>query len=261
MFGSVISSPRGNLSLQQVIYLANVYLENASKSTDPDIRLVLCHDAEISLNQAKKAAKHTEDKAMREGIAAIYSELGELMSHDGHGNEAQAFYNKSEKLGGHVRKSGKSTHSSRPSSIVHSIKSALHSIGPIDKPTTPPSQSPYEQPLSIATIPKDIFPENVRPPTVAFTAPEPDSRLNDTRQLACCLGLLQSSVEAGDILDPAARTWLHVTKGELDEKERLEALATDVIRAFKRDEFKDSKAVTEVVYLAPVLEKDDFRYL
>jgi len=101
----------------------------------------------------------------------------------------------------------------------------------------------------------------VRPPAIAFTAPEPDSRLIDTRQLACCLGLLQPSIEAAEILDPAARTWLQVTKGELDEKERLEALATDVIRAFKRDEFKDAKAVTEVVYLAPVLEKDDFRYL
>ncbi|KAK3816625.1 MAG: WD40-repeat-containing domain protein [Benniella sp.] len=262
VFGSVISSPRGNLSLQQVIHLANVYLENASKSTDPDIRLVLCHDAEISLSQAKKAAKYTEDKAMREGIASVYDGLGELLEHDGHGNEAQAFYKKSEKLGGHVRESGKLTRSSRPSSIVHSIKSAFHSIGPIDKPTAPPSsQSPHKQPLSTATLPKDIFPENVRLPSIAFTAPEPDSRLNDTRQLACCLGLLQPSIEMAEILDPAARTWLEVTQGELDEKERLEALATDVIRAFKRDEFKDAKAVIEVVYLAPVLEKDDFRYL
>jgi hypothetical protein len=61
--------------------------------------LVLCHDAEISLSQAKKAAKRTENKAMREGIAAVYSGLGELLEHDGHGNEAQAFYKKSGKLG------------------------------------------------------------------------------------------------------------------------------------------------------------------
>jgi hypothetical protein len=98
-------------------------------------------------------------------------------------------------------------------------------------------------------------------PTIAFSPPEPDSRLNNIRQLACCLGLLQYSVEADNILDPAARKWLQVTKNEPNEKERLKALATDVIRAFKRDEFKDAKAVIEVVYLAPVLEKDDFRYL
>src|SRR5690606_5089771 len=48
---------------------------------------------------------------------------------------------------------------------------------------------------------------------------------------------------------------------DTDEQDRLRTIATDVIRAFKRDEFKDAKAVTEVVYLAPVLEKDDFRYL
>ncbi|KAF9362927.1 hypothetical protein BGX34_005242 [Mortierella sp. NVP85] len=54
---------------------------------------------------------------------------------------------------------------------------------------------------------------------------------------------------------------LQATKNELDEKERLMALATNVVRAFKRDEFKDAKAVAEVVHLAPVLESDDFRYL
>jgi hypothetical protein len=136
----------------------------------------------------------------------------------------------------------------------------MHSIGPIEKPTPlSPSESPHKQ--RTATIPKDIFPQNLRPPTATFIAPEPDSRLNDTRQLACCLGLLQSSIEADNILDLTARNWLQATKDEPDEIERLKTLAADVIRAFKKDEFKDAKAVTEVVYLAPVLEKDDFRYL
>ncbi|KAF9366593.1 hypothetical protein BGX34_000613 [Mortierella sp. NVP85] len=100
----------------------------------------------------------------------------------------------------------------------------------------------------------------MRPPGIAFNPPEPDTRLNDTRQLACCLGLLKASYEL-DILDPAARSWLKATRLEQDEKERLEALASDVIRAFKRDEIKDSKSVAEVVFLAPVLDSDDFRYL
>lgn len=34
-----------------------------------------------------------------------------------------------------------------------------------------------------------------------------------------------------------------------------------MVRAFKRGDFKDTKAVTEVVHLAPVLKSDDFRYL
>jgi len=108
---------------------------------------------------------------------------------------------------------------------------------------------------------KNVFPRNVRPSTIQFNPPEPDSRLSDTRQLACCLGLLQANVELEDILDPTARNWVLQTKNEMDEIERLKTLATDVIRAFKRDEFKDGKSVTEVVVLAPVLERDDFRYL
>ncbi|KAG0216742.1 hypothetical protein BGX31_000493 [Mortierella sp. GBA43] len=38
-------------------------------------------------------------------------------------------------------------------------------------------------------------------------------------------------------------------------------MAKNVVRAFKRDKLKDSRAVTEVVHLAPVLEKDDFQLL
>jgi len=108
---------------------------------------------------------------------------------------------------------------------------------------------------------KHIFPRNVRPPTIPFHPPEPDTRLSDTRQLACCLGLLQADIEPDDILDLTTRNWVVNTKNEPDENERLKSLATDVIRAFKRDEIKDAKSVNEVVCLASVLDRDDFRYL
>jgi len=94
-----------------------------------------------------------------------------------------------------------------------------------------------------------------------FKPPEPDARLIDTLQLACCLGLLQANCEPGDILDTTTRNWLQATKNDPDERERLMTLATGVIRVFMRDELKDAKAVTEIVYLAPVLEKDEFRHL
>jgi hypothetical protein len=99
VFGSIISSPRWNLSLQQVLDLANIYLENASKSADPDIVLVLCHDTEVSLSQVKKGIKHKEDREMREGIGSLYIGLGDLLASKGHRVEAQAFYKKSEKWG------------------------------------------------------------------------------------------------------------------------------------------------------------------
>jgi len=154
------------------------------------------------------------------------------------------------------------THPLRSISVAGSIKGVHHATVdiPASKPSLPP-QSPHKQLSDTATMAKIIFPRNVRPPTIQFNPPEPDSRLFDTRQLVCCLGLLQMDIEPENILDPAARTWVLNTKNETDEKERLSTLATDVIRAFKRDEFKDAKSVTEVVFLAPVLGRDDFRYL
>jgi hypothetical protein len=66
-------------------------------SKDPEIILVLCHDTEVSLSQAKRAAKLTEDKSMYGTIAAIHVELGDLLSSQGHRDEAKAFRKKAEK--------------------------------------------------------------------------------------------------------------------------------------------------------------------
>jgi hypothetical protein len=99
VFGNIISSPRGSLSFQQALDLANIYLENARRTSDPKLTLVLCHDTEVSLSHVKKAAKNVEDKVVREGIATVYIRLGELLLQQGHQEEAQAFYKKHEKWG------------------------------------------------------------------------------------------------------------------------------------------------------------------
>jgi hypothetical protein len=98
VFGTIISPPRSDLSPQQVLHLANFYLENARRETDPNIVLVLCHDAEVSLSYVKRA-KYTEDKTTREGMATVYAEFGDLLDSHGHRSEAQAFNKKSEKWG------------------------------------------------------------------------------------------------------------------------------------------------------------------
>ena len=110
-------------------------------------------------------------------------------------------------------------------------------------------------------IPQSIFPKNVGPPTLNIKLPEPDERLASTPQLVCCLGLLQTTLTSDDKLEPAARKWLEVIEKDPDEQERLRLMAQEVVRTYKRDEFKDAKAVAEVVYLAPVLGKDAFRDL
>jgi hypothetical protein len=99
VFGSLITSPRGTLSLQQELRLANVYLENAYNEDDEDIALVLCHDTEVSLSQARKAVKRTEDQNVIEEIATAYMNLGNLLESQHRPREAQAIYMKAEKLG------------------------------------------------------------------------------------------------------------------------------------------------------------------
>jgi len=99
MFNSIVSPPLGSLSLQHALDLANIYLENASKAQHPDIALVLCHDTEVALSRAKKAAKRTEDPTVRHGIAIAYIGLGRELDSRGHDNEAQASYKKAEKWG------------------------------------------------------------------------------------------------------------------------------------------------------------------
>jgi len=99
MFGTIISSPRSSLSLQQILELAHVYLDNAHKATDLNVALVLCHDVEVALSRGKKAAKRTSDKAIQDGVATVYFRLAGLLDSHGHRAEAQAFFKKAEKFG------------------------------------------------------------------------------------------------------------------------------------------------------------------
>jgi len=99
LFGGIISSPRDILSPMQALELANVYLQNASKAKDPYISLVLCHDTEISLSQARRGSKRIDVQVVREGIAIAYDNLGRLLESRGRRDEAQACYKKAEKLG------------------------------------------------------------------------------------------------------------------------------------------------------------------
>jgi len=98
-FGSIVSSPRGSLSPQQALELANLYLGNACNAKDPDIALVLCHDTEVSLSQAKKAIRRSGNQAVLGGIASAYISLGKLLEKRGLGSEARVSYKKAEKLG------------------------------------------------------------------------------------------------------------------------------------------------------------------
>ncbi|KAK3812119.1 MAG: hypothetical protein J3Q66DRAFT_442894, partial [Benniella sp.] len=98
MFGHIVPNPRGNLSHEQSLQLANIYLEHAEKAPDPDIALVFCHDTEVSLFQAKRAAKHADDQKVRHEVGTGYIRLGRVLEIRRHHNEAKAIYKRAEKL-------------------------------------------------------------------------------------------------------------------------------------------------------------------
>ncbi|KAF9109037.1 hypothetical protein BGX27_008059 [Mortierella sp. AM989] len=107
----------------------------------------------------------------------------------------------------------------------------------------------------------DIFAEDKYPPVIEYKLPEPDERLVDTLQLAYCLGLLKAPPSSGDSLQQTARIWVKATQNNADERERLNTLATNLVRAYSQDVLKGSEAVAEVVCLTSVLNKNDFRFL
>jgi len=97
--GGIFSSPRSVLSSVQALELANIYLANAHSTKDPSIVMVLCHDTEGSLSQARKSAKHGEVPTVREGVAIAYIELGKILDIHGKHDDAQTSYKKAEKFG------------------------------------------------------------------------------------------------------------------------------------------------------------------
>ncbi|KAG0042174.1 hypothetical protein BGZ83_000822, partial [Gryganskiella cystojenkinii] len=107
-----------------------------------------------------------------------------------------------------------------------------------------------------------IFTKDCAPPLIPCKLPDQDERLVNTQQLVICLALLQvSSLPESDTLTSKASTWLTDIEENPDEKERLKSLATDLIRAYDRDELKKANVTAEVVCLAPVLDMEDYRLL
>lgn len=106
IFGNILPSHLNSLSLQQTLDLSNVYLENAYRTRDDDVALVLCYNAEAALAQAKRANRKHPDhlknaryQALCAGVANAYIDLGKLMENRGYHLEARAICKKAQKWG------------------------------------------------------------------------------------------------------------------------------------------------------------------
>ncbi|KAG0021803.1 hypothetical protein BGZ80_001682 [Entomortierella chlamydospora] len=113
----------------------------------------------------------------------------------------------------------------------------------------------------VELIPQNYFEQNVTPPVAKYALPDIGGRVNSTPQLAYCLSLLNPSLASREQLNESERSWLQARADDPDERKQLEAMATDLVRAFVRDELKKPNVVAEVVSLAAVFEQDDFRKL
>ncbi|KAF9944122.1 hypothetical protein BGZ65_012583, partial [Modicella reniformis] len=227
LFRGVVPSTKTTLSAQQALDLSNVYLEKAFKASDKNIALALCHDAEATLHQVKSISKKAltnpkddEDRALREGVANAYIDIGKLLDNKGFEDEAQAVYKKAEKLGGDIHKPGRLAQSSYSNGTMYPCKTSPDSLAD-DLTVSRPIVSKRKQHRDIATIPSHIFANDLPPRDMQFKLPETDERLENTRQLTSCLGLLKATLSPNDVLEQAVSNWLQAIEKDKDEQERL----------------------------------------
>ncbi|KAG0310748.1 hypothetical protein BGZ99_000169 [Dissophora globulifera] len=209
---------------------------------DADIRMVLCSYVDTLLSKMKRThrgpfsamgfKRDNGDSVLREGIAAAYLDHANLLADLGHADLALCSRQRADKWG----RAGQTK-------LDPGVDTAAQAFA--------------------VSVPYSIFPKDVGPRSLKWTFPAPDGRVADTPQLVSCLGLSKHTLDElpEDALDPTARKWLKDVTENVDEKARLENLATDLIRAFTRDEIKNNKAVSEILCLVPVLCKDDYHFL
>ncbi|KAK3810338.1 MAG: hypothetical protein J3Q66DRAFT_391443, partial [Benniella sp.] len=227
-----------DLDPRQSMERANFHMDNAWKTKDNKLALVLSKDAESTLSHARGSAKralsHSHNEDLRADIAAAYHRLSELQGHLKLVDKANASSVKAGKWGW----CGQST-----SNTADTIT-----------PLIPPIQPMVDGGSTVSTIDNDT-----RSPTRKFKLPDPYGHLENTPQLAYCLSLLKDPRHP-KTLESYESKWAEATKGT-NEQLRLERLAKDVIREFVRDELKNAKAIAEVICLVPVLDKEDVRDL
>lgn len=267
MLGSIFSSARSALSPYEVLDLANDYLESARRHKNLKIALILCDDAEASLSQMKKALRKADapetlaDQTLRGKIAAVYFEHGKVLEKLDQRDKAQASFKKAEKYG-YVQGQAASPATPRPDSTRNSIYSALiPSSTFVASPRHSSLLSQRSTGRDSAVLPPALFAQNVPPPLLQYDLPKADERLSSTPQLAYALSLSLAAALSDIPLSPEERTWSQATAENADETERLQTLATDVVRAFINDELKEGETVAEVTCLAPILERENGRKL
>ncbi|KAG0247271.1 hypothetical protein BG011_001759, partial [Mortierella polycephala] len=147
---------------------------------------------------------------------------------------------------------------------------------PICDQTThaPPENNTQQTYSKVAQVPPEIFPQNTTRPIVDYGLPKRGERVASTSQLAYCVGLLPKvstpsapssssppAAQLEELPNESQSAWIHATTNDATEQKRLRRMAAEVVKLFISVSLKDTSTVTEVVHLAPILEKDHYRGL
>ncbi|GJJ67817.1 hypothetical protein EMPS_00163 [Entomortierella parvispora] len=228
---------QAGLSSTQSLQLVASLIKSCQESSDPGIQLWYCQSADETLSTLKKSVNRnsldSQERQLREDIGCAYFQLAKVAT----GLDAKL-----------VKKWGEKAEKWAPGLKTGSKTSSKNKKWTED----------------IATLPDNIFPRNTRAPTLPWTYPKVDAAVKDTPELVSSLTLLHRASEKTlhkNSLDENTLKWLDDTEVNEDEKTRLKSLARQLSSTFIEEKIKDKEAVAEIVVLAPVLTKDDFRRL
>ncbi|KAG0022509.1 hypothetical protein BGZ80_000080 [Entomortierella chlamydospora] len=236
----LIKPRRSYLPPYEALKSARIYLENALNEKNVENALALCDDAKDDLERALRksgTSQHTTDQALGDEIASFYFDLGKVLG-SLNPRKAQDCYKKVEKWRGRVE-----------SDLL------------VPQPYNDDLQPTIASSASSNSLSQLIFLEDVRPFNAKCELPKVGSNLKDTAQLRYCLSLLKYSPAPDDGLERDARDWREETKANGDEEGRLESLASTLVMALGKPGHRTPSFIEEVVFLAPVLEKEDFLHL
>ncbi|KAF9917022.1 hypothetical protein BX616_002164, partial [Lobosporangium transversale] len=289
---------RDQLPPQKALDLATIYLEQAHKTNDPVLALEICLDAENALYRiqqsdqkllVKASTSNTDNanKALCKAIAATLNDVGALFDNLGHPDHSKRGYKhaakwghpqqlnpapsnphtycrasnaaKDDNEGGGNDGNDDANSSSKTQSNSRTVQESVSTIGSKVDNINNALKSLLIH--SSVIVPKEIFSQDVPQVIFKYNLPHPDTPLNNTQQLAYCLGLLPTAPIPRKDLSKQEQEWSLATSDDHDEQERLCNLASDVITMFIHDDIKSEAIVTEVVMLAPVLDYDQYRTL
>ncbi|KAF9994101.1 hypothetical protein BGZ80_007920, partial [Entomortierella chlamydospora] len=220
-----------------MVDLADEYIENARNAGTSTRAILLYRSAEAMIKDAENvvAIKRLGGQTIHDDIARTYHRHGKLLEELGQHSKAQKSYSEAERWG-----------------YIHVASQHAH-ISQLANSNTPI--------LGPGLTQQVIFTKDVTPPTVKLILPEIGGRITSTLQLAYCISLLHSSLVSNEGLNETEYDWTQAMVNNPDEQARLHAMATDIIRAFVRDELKRPDIVMEATNLAAVLEHNEFRKL